>query len=444
MTPPPPPPSRRVISRAEWFKYVLAIAVICAIVIAIAWQFVQPAPPSRVVIATGSPQGAYYAFSQQYADYFKAQGIELVIRPTAGSAENYNLMRDPAAGVDLAIVQGGTAPPPAERPGLEAIASIAFEPVWVFTRDKPIALLTELAHRRVAIGPDGSGTRALALRLLADNGLNAENTTLSDLGSAQAADALQRGDIDAAVFVVAPSAPFIAKLLADRNMHLMDFERAEAYAHRYEDLSTMTLYEGVVDLAHNLPAHDVHMIAPAAALIAHSNTHPAVIQLMVQAAQRIHGRTNWIADAGVFPSLNYTELPIGDDARYHMTHGPNILQRMLPLWLAVLIMRVVILIVPLLVILIPLMRIAPPLYRWSIRKRIYRWYVTLRRIDTDLRDGADAEQVTQMRSDLLNLEKEIAALKVPLSYMQEFYNLRLHVAYIRDRLHDHVRQKDTP
>ena len=43
----------------------------------IAAMFIKPAPPDRVVIATGAEDGAYYFFAGQYADILASYGITL-------------------------------------------------------------------------------------------------------------------------------------------------------------------------------------------------------------------------------------------------------------------------------------------------------------------------------------------------------------------------------
>ena len=50
----------------------------------IPWQFVNPAPPRHIRIATGTDQGAYYLFAQRYREQLAQEGIELEILTTAG------------------------------------------------------------------------------------------------------------------------------------------------------------------------------------------------------------------------------------------------------------------------------------------------------------------------------------------------------------------------
>lgn len=439
----------------EWLKLAAPTLLVIAAAFAVTWQFVEPAPPRAVTIATGAESGAYHQTALKYVPVFEKAGIELRLRPTAGSVENLQLLAASArdgAGVDLAIIQGGTAPPNAADQGLVALAAIYYEPLWVFHRgQRGSDDLPDLRGRRIAIGPEGSGGRVLALRLLEANGIangDAAGTQLLPLGGDAAISALQAGKVDALMTVTAASNPRLTDLLADPNLRLMSLRRAEAYSRRIAYLSPVVLHEGSLDLARNLPDRDTRLVAPAAILAAHRNTHSAVIQLAIEAAKQVHAANGLLAPPGTFPHDRVTDLPISRDAQYYLTHGPNVLQRYLPFWLASLINRLLILLIPLLFVLVPLVRMLPPVYRWRIRSRIYRWYRQLRRIDEHLRD-ADlrpdvAAALAEDRRRINRLEQDIASVRVPLSYMEEFYNLRLHLAYIRDRIEAHQRFQSRP
>src|SRR5688572_5579643 len=129
-----------------WLPW-LAVAAVVGL---LAWVFVKPAPPSRVVIAAGPKDGAYYAFAKRYAETFAASKVTLDVRETAGTVENYELL---AAGeADLAIVQGGVAPDGAPADKVHAIASLYYEPVWAFVRAQPSDELFKFDGRTVAAG----------------------------------------------------------------------------------------------------------------------------------------------------------------------------------------------------------------------------------------------------------------------------------------------------
>jgi hypothetical protein len=96
--------------------------------------------------------------------------------------------------------------------------------------------------------------------------------------------------------------------------------------------------------------------------------------------------------------------------------------------------------IPLIVLLMPLFRVAPPLVRWRTRRKIYLWYVTLRQIDQKAIQGMSAADARQSLEGLRVLEQQIAHIGVPLSYMEEYYNLRLHLHLVRSRVEPMLNQ----
>ncbi|WP_151702748.1 TAXI family TRAP transporter solute-binding subunit [Nitrincola alkalilacustris] len=436
----------------EHLKVTLPIVLILAVVAFIAWQFVEPAPPQHVRFATGSAGGAYESLGQRYAADFARNGISLEPVASAGSVENWQLLLSEE--VDAAIVQGGTAPTGAGDT-LQAVASVAYEPLFVFYRTDSLSLpatpeltqaerLQQLDGLKVATGGEGSGTRLLVETLLAEAGMP-ESLKIEQVavGGRAAADALLQGEIDAAAFVMSPSAPMIQELLSAPELSLIDFALAQALSYRLPYLTPVTLYQGVIDPAQDLPPRDIRMVAPASYLVVRRDTHRSVVQLLMEAAKSDQGQSNLITRPGVFPSLLYTDIPVAAEAEYFFERGPNILHRHLPFWLASMVDRLVILIIPLLVILIPLLRIAPPALRWNIRRRIYRWYSKLKIMDATLaRNDVPLELLQSDLRLIRTLEDEVGKTEVPLSYMEEFYNLRLHVSYIRRRLEERISEAD--
>ena len=184
-------------------------------------------------------------------------------------------------------------------------------------------------------------------------------------------------------------------------------------------------------MAQNLPLHDVTIVAPAATLVARKDLHPALIQLLLQAAVEVHRSGDLLADAGTFPSAELVAFPVSADAERYLRSGPSFLRRYLPFWIANLIDRLWILIIPIITIMIPLIRIAPPAYRWRIRRKIYRWYRDLRRIEGQLRLAEDAEARAAELAQLDRLQAEVGRIEVPLAYADNLYHLRLHIRFVK-------------
>ena len=110
------------------------------------------------------------------------------------------------------------------------------------------------------------------------------------------------------------------------------------------------------------------------------------------------------------------------------------LQRLLPFWLASLVDRAKVMLIPLVMLMMPLVRAAPPLLRWRTRRKIYRWYSDLREIDQRLVGGLSDPELDLELARLKGIEHQVAYVDVPLSYMEEFYHLRLHLGMLQERL----------
>ena len=215
----------------------------------IAFYFVEPPPPRELVIAAGPSDGNYYAVARQYARLFEENGVKPTIRETAGSVENYELLLNDDS-VQLAIVQGGTAPQVSGIERLESIATLYLEPVWVFHRSgQSITRLADLQGKRIAVGEDGSGTHVLAEMLLNANGVQdgRVETVFVRENVDRTVGMLHGGDVDAAFFVLSADSPIVRDLLRDEQLELLSFYRSRAYAQRYPFLESVVLARGVVD-----------------------------------------------------------------------------------------------------------------------------------------------------------------------------------------------------
>ncbi|PLX60610.1 TAXI family TRAP transporter solute-binding subunit [Sedimenticola selenatireducens] len=403
----------------------------------LAYQFVKPAPPDHIRLASGQPDGAYYLFGQQYRKRLLEEKIHLEVLTSAGSIDNIGRLT--RCEVDAALVQGGTTGDTPGEASLLSLGSLYFEPIWVFYRKElSVSHLTDLQGKRTAIGAEGSGTRSLALRLLAQNDINPSNSPLLESSGRSAADALLEGKIDSAFFVASPMSPVVRALLDAEHIQLMSFERAEAYTRTHRFLSSVTLPEGVINLKRNLPDRPTTLLAASANLVVRDDLHPALMDLLLQAAQGVHERGGWFEESGQFPAPEYLVYPLSSAAERFYKYGPPLLQRYLPFWAATLVDRLKVMLLPFLALMIPLFKIMPPIYRWRMRSRIYRWYREVLAIDHQL-FKPDA-YLAQARSALDQIEYDVSHIEIPLSYAEELYDLRLHISLIQQKLERRARQ----
>lgn len=410
-----------------------------------AYYVLDPTPPKKVVLATGAEQGAYHAFGKRYEAILKTYGVQVELRNTQGAAENLALLRDPSSEVQIAFVQGGADELPQgtdadeDEPSLVSLGSMFFEPVWLFYREDAaqrllksgtLTSISQLGGWKLNIGAPGSGVPNLMKKLLEANHMESTQITLLEQPQTPAVMALLDAESDALVFASAPEAQMVQMLLQTPGVKLFDFAQAEAYSRRFPFMSPVTLPRGVVDLAGNLPPQDVRLVAPTATLVAREDTHPALIQLFVQAAQQVHGGAGWFQRKGEFPTALNTERPLANEAQRFFQSGVPLLQRYLPFWLANLVDRMWPVLVTIVAVLLPLSRMLPPLYQFRIRSRVFRWYEQLRQIE----GAIGRKPSTELLAELDALDGKVGQITVPLAYTDELYALRSYIDLVRTRL----------
>ncbi len=416
---------------AFWFYGISATLILVALAATIAW--LGPLPPKVVVMSTGTPGSDFELYSRQYQDILKRSGVQLRLVPSAGSVDNLRRLNDPGSGVTVALVQGGLTDE-AHSPDLESLGTVFYQPFWlVVGRAVPSARPADLRGKRIAIGPEGSGTQVLTKKFLALNGIDEKLVHLEPLTGAEAGEALLRGEIDGAALVASWDTPVVRRLLASSEVNVVGAPRADAYVALDPYLTKLVLPTGVGDLATNRPPNDVSLVATEASLVVRSELHPAIKYLLLEAATEIHSAAGLFRKAGQFPAPEPVDLPVSKDARQYYKSGPPFLQRYLPYGLAVLGSRLLFLLIPVIGVAYPLLRSAPTLYGWSMRRRIFRLYGELKYIEVEL-EARSGTPAADLLAQLERLEERANHLQVPFAFAPFLYQLRLHIAQVRSRV----------
>jgi len=416
---------------AMWRIYgpVIAVAILGFV---IALFLMDPAPPKTIRFGAGAPGGAYHAYAQRYQRLLAEQGVDVELVDTAGSIDNLRLLEEDF--IDVALVQGGLTGVSEEKT-LRSLGGLFEEPFWVFVREGvPATDFGDLKDLRVSIGPEGSGTRALATSLQRAYGGDWTNGARLAMSTREAEAALRAGDIDAAAFAASPGAAYIQALLHAEGIRLLPFDRAEAIARREEGLSSVILLRGVADIGADIPERDVPLIAAVSQLVVRDDVHPAIEAVLLDAALAIHSDKSLFSPAGRFPNANSTDLPVSKQTTRFYRDGPSFLRRYFPFSVANFLDRAWVLAIPLLTLAFPLVRAAPPIYRWRVRRRIYIWYRDLRALEEEGRATPPGEPRKSVISRLERLQADIGKLDVPLSYNDDLYRLRSHVEFVKQLL----------
>jgi hypothetical protein len=420
------------------------VVLIIAIIVALVYWLVDPAPPKTITMSAGQPDSSLYVISREYAKILARNGITLKVLPSDGSVQNLERLLDPKQHVDLALVQGGIATKE-QASKLMSLGSVTYVPLVVFYRGKGLTLLSELEGKRIAIGREGSGTRTLSLKLLEANGIYpGDGTQLLPTDGMQAATQLVSNEADA-VFLSGDSATraLMLRLLRVPGISVMDFKEASAYTRLFPYLDDIELPPGVLDLGRRIPPETVHLISPTVELVARPSLHPALSDLLIEAAQEVHGTAGLLQRAGQFPSPVAHEFPISEDASRYYRSGKSFLYRSLPFWLANIADRALVLLLPVAVLIFPALRLVPALYQWRVRSRIYRYYGALIAVERGAMKITTEDERRALLVELDYIEESLDTLKLPLAYADALYVLREHIGFVRARLSEAKRREST-
>jgi hypothetical protein len=353
------------------------------------------------------------------------------------------LRRLQAGEADAGFVQGGsaTAPTDDDTEELLTLGNLFVEPVWLFYRAQSAADISEtgrlqslnqLSTLRINAGTAGSGVPPLMDTLLDMHRMDPKKIKISHLEQTPATVQMLQGKLDAVVFASAPQAPMVQMLLQTPGIRLMDFPQNEAYARRLPFITPVTLPRGVVDLARNIPAQDVHLIATTTSMLVRESLHPGLRQLLSQATVQTHGQSGWFQRTREFPNASNSEFPLAPEAERTLKNGIPSLQRYIPFTLANLVERMWLALGIIIAVLLPLGKIAPPLYAYRVRSRVFRWYGELRDIESRLE--AHPEDKEKLLEELNEIEAKVEKVILPLSYADELYALRNNIGLVRQRL----------
>ncbi len=199
-------------------------------------------------IATGSAAGTYFPVGDTIARLLShppglpacdvgapcgVPGLIATAETSDGSVSNVAAVASGA--VETALAQADVVAWALEGKGLFAgkpalanlrvIANLYLESMHIVVRrDSGITSVPGLVGRKVSLDRPGSGTRGDALAILEAYGVRQAKLSVLDLGPSQAADALNRGEIDAFFFLGGAPAANVADIAGGGNIGLLPID----------------------------------------------------------------------------------------------------------------------------------------------------------------------------------------------------------------------------
>jgi len=405
---------------------------------ALGWSLatvLEPAIQRTIVITTGADKGIYQGFADRYAPILKRDGIKLDIRSSSGSIENYERLKNPGSEYEVGFIQSGTVTPN-ETDGLQTIAAVSYEPIWVFYRgDATVDRLSQLQGKKVAIGVPGSGLLQVSRVLLGHSGITAGNTTLVQMDAAAAYQGLKNGRLDAAFFIGRPDAEMQQTLL-NSDLKLMSFAQADALVQKFPSLSKIVFPRASTSIVNDLPQRDVTLLAAKALLVSKDTLHPALTYLLLEAAKAVHGGEDYFTPLGTFPNLNTNDFPVSEESTRFFKSGRPFLQRYLPFWLASFVERRLLILLPFMALLLGLLQALPRMAEARIKGRLVVWYREIKALEDEIwRSGQPTpHQIAQWRDEIEHIDAHASQIQIPQRYFQDVYALKQAIAIVRNRI----------
>lgn len=425
-------------SNVRWVR-IGAIAVFAAVLVTLIMFVLRLHPPDKLIVAAGPGDGAYVTIARNYQRILARDGIDLIIRETAGSAENAELI---AAGeVDVAILQGGI-DVPLTGDAVEAIGAIFFEPMIFLTHQDALVSANPARwnNLRISKGQLGSGTAAAFADFEQALGIAPDANIHVGLSYSESVEALARHEIDMAVFVSQINAPYLKEAFMHTEIHHLSLDHVDAISRRLEYANTVTIPAGAISLMPVIPFAPAKLLALEARLAVHEDLHPALINRLTMAAIELHGARDVITDPGSFPSVEGAGMVVNNAARQLILTGPSAWHDWLPYWMAAQVNRMFLLLLPILFIVLPLLRSVPMLYAYVMRWRVWQHYPEIRNIEEELSrietlpSGGLPEELAMMDERLAQLDTKLAQLRLPGAYRQTAYDARLHIQLVRNHI----------
>jgi TRAP transporter TAXI family solute receptor len=426
-------------SKTIAFSVAFIISIIVIVVMAL--NYLVPAPPKKIVIATGSQTGEYYRLGNEYKKLLEKNGLEVELLVTKGSVENLELLNDSKQKVDIAFVQSGISSSK-EYPQLQSLAGVFYEPLWLIhhpqafkDRKSPPDKILDLVGKKISIGLPGSGTRKLVGRIFELNQINTNQPNWIELGADQSFEKLKAGEIDAMFISVSNHAPIMQKIFVT-DLEIMNFAKAYGYPPRIQGLSVLSVRRATLDIVTDTPNKDILLISSTAELVTKKDLHPAISNLMISLSSELLSDEDILSGENHFPKPNNLTFDPNEDAQKIMKDGPSFLNRYLPFWVAVWVERLLRVGVPLLAILIPIFNFLPSILEYRKKYKFASIYQELRAVENKINLGTfDKKSVDDQMQHILD---RTIHLKVSQFNTKEIYELISHIEDVQRRLESHV------
>jgi TRAP-type uncharacterized transport system substrate-binding protein len=419
--------------RRRWWLFYLPV-LLCSL--AAMWWAVNSwhvLPPKKVVISSGSQQNSYARLAQRYAEQLDQMGIstEIVSSDTETAAIAQIASASSVVSVGFANTVFAS-----KSGGLEALAIIGQEPVWIFSSLNGPNTLANAKGLRIAIGSEGSSTASAARLLLAHSGVKPSEVRLEPLAGTAAAEALLESKVDIVFHVASEDSPAIQMLTRSGGLQLLSIENAGSLSSQERPLELLLLPQGVIELRGDIPPRDITMISLQTHLLVKPGVHPALQRALLKAATEIHEVPTFLQRHGQFPSFRGSDYTLSSHAKAFSHGAQPWMETLLPYskaqWAELLLYALL----PILTLTIIVLTWIPKLFDWRISAGLNNFYGELKFLENEMASVATNNPIALkgLLERLDGIEQKVVAMNLPDEYSERWYTLRAHLASAQDGL----------
>lgn len=397
--------------------------------------FSKPLPQRDVSLAVGQHGSKFEVLGEKFIPYFAKQGMRLHLVNTNGSGASLAQLADENVDVDAALLVGGVANK-GEFSNLLSLGSVETIPLWIFYSGKEFdgkSAYDFFNTKKVAIGNVGSASESVLRKTLALSGIELQKqSNFLQIPDKDAVQLLIDGKIDAICIMDGINAPNVKKLLAQRNLHILNFPHASAYVKKLPFFSAVDIPAGSLDLKDGYPPKSITMLASTGTLLVERDLHPVIQQTFLLAADEISRQDDqFFSDPEYFPKYVDRTIPLSPVARKFYDEGPPSYRDRLPLWLINYVDRIWFLLIGVFALIYPLFKLFPSYRSMRSVMLIEDAYEEIQAVELEAQKAHSIDEITSLLARLAMLEDEIRQWSISSEEMNRLYTMKSALNLIR-------------
>lgn len=422
--------------KRRWWLFYAPILLCAVAVLWVSATHWYPLPPTTAVIAAGSAEGSFARLAQRYAQKLESIGINVDIVYSGSKNNTGSELERLLLPMDIARIGFAHGIYARSASGLQALAVIDNEPVWIFSTLNGPDTFRQAAGARIAAGSATSPSFLATRLMLAHAGVRESDVRFQPQVDMAAGQALVNGQVDVVVVTAGYEAPLVQMLTRQGGVQILGVEQAATLAARQSVLQPLLLPEGSLELGNNLPPRDVTMASLQTHLLIKPDVHPALQRALLDAATELHEEPTFLQRHGQFPTYSTSDFPLSPTARaYSLGHRP-LLETLLPYrkaqWAELLLFAVL----PILTMTFLILAWIPKLFDWRVNSSLHHFYGDLKFLEGEMQTVAATNPMAlrALIERLDAIEQRVVKMELPDAFSDRWYTLRQHLSAAQERM----------